>query len=325
MKLVSANHSGAGKSTLTMSLAVRAGLAGFGTIILTSERRLATSRLVDLAASLCSETELPAILDNIQTNRVDDIDALEHALSFVIPPMLQARGSAATQTGQKPIRLLIVDSITALLRGETAISGAGLTQRSRLVCIITDLLKALAAQFNLAVVVVNQVSDSFPVPTASSQSHDVPMLYSTQAQHFSGQSPGIRKEAALGIVWANAVNTRVMLAKTGRRIAVDQAGEGHEEDKVLLRRAHLVFSPFAAPGTLDFVLEQGGARGLPGSHKALDLGPALRRRDARLRAMGEEASQQSTPKATNPEVDDIEAEADLYFTTEAAGQSPILE
>ena len=209
-----------------------------------------------------------------------------------------------------PIRLIVLDSITALLRGaETAFSSssAGLTARSRFLCNTADRLKALAVEYNLAVVVINQVSDvidrrgmtgftakdqdeedeeaeeeeksgpshtsrqsdepsngsmrppALPVDhtaapssqvrpsqahPSSSQSQpgvthsqawatkgpDPPMLYATQSKWFSGQSSARTKEAALGVVWANAINVRLMLSRTGRRrvIGQDDVEEGVE-------------------------------------------------------------------------------------------------
>jgi DNA repair protein RAD57 len=337
--------------------------ASSGTIMLTTERILATSRLVELAegmrASIDDPPPIEEILDNIHTSRVGDIDALEHALAFAIPPMLAQRrletyspllGERIASPedrprrqgrGFKPIRLLIVDSITALLRGnaETERSSSSLTQRSRYLCSVADRLKALAVEYELAVVVVNQVKDVFapgfgvglPITSnlpgvstlngaegvtrlttsaaPSSQASEVdaalpPMLYATQARHFSGQSSGVAKEAALGIVWANAMNARLMLSRTGRRRnvsdddlrGVKRARNGHpppppvpeRDEKELLRRFHLVFSPYAPPAMIDYVILGDGIRTLPASLRLMDLGPAIRRRDARLRAALEE-------------------------------------
>ena len=204
------------------------------------------------------------------------------------------RTVSQAQKPRLPIRLLVLDSITALLRGsETAFSSssAGLTARSRFLCSTADRLKALAVEYNLAVLVINQVSDVIdrrgmtsvtakdqdededdndddtggmrPPPMSgnggfggssqvqrgsqhpsSSQSQpglthsqawattgpDPPMLYATQSKWFSGQSSARTKEAALGVVWANAINVRLMLSRTGRRrvLGVGDVQEGAE-------------------------------------------------------------------------------------------------
>ena len=305
-----------------------------GAIIMTSERELSTDRLVQLAQTLLArhdpsrDIKEKDLFDNIHTNLCKDIEALDHALSFALPAMLRSRqpsdtspllGQRSSFGGARPIRILILDSIAALLRGDMAFksSSAGLTERSRHLCIIADKLKALAVEFNLAVVVTNQVSDVFsrsaaatPSPSSSltpSQSYnegpEPPMLYATQARWFSGQSESLQKEASLGLVWANAINTRVMLSRTGRRRLLDlndmssvkrkrrrNAGNDDEEEEgvlgvvvedhkpTLIRRMHLVFSPFAPPGTVDYVITPSGVHSLPDSYKVVDATEAIRRR-----------------------------------------------
>lgn len=311
---------------------------------------------------------LDSILDNVETSPVADADALEHCLSFFLPPLLASRmrteGSApmgdnltpktlqpadaeavdgvnGTQGRKKtkpPVRLLILDSLAALLRSETSLSGGGLVARSRRLCALSDRLKALALEYSLAVVVVNQVSDVF----AGEQRAGPEMLYAAQARHFNGQSAGGRKEAALGIVWANCVNTRIMIARTGRRKLVTVAdleggeekgrkrrrtdtpprrteGQGQqlegrmgEEGRVgepvgtelsdepsLIRRIHQVFSAHGPPASADFILARSGVHVLRNSYRVSDLGPALRRRAARASHNPDE-TQVATPE-TQPE------------------------
>jgi DNA repair protein RAD57 len=352
--------SAAGKSHLCMALSLSAQLPSCtpfpgGSIILTSERELPTDRLIQLAKSmLASQTDLPnlgnvttpiptlkQLLDNIHTNKCTDVDALDHALSYSLPWELEKNRLAG-----KEIRLIVLDSITALFRGaDTTYSStsAGLTHRSRLLCSIADKLKALAVEYDIAVVVINQVSDVFnklpqPVPSYTQSSGpsqmqpsqaqsaydystqfytdpgpEPPMLYSTQARWFSGQSQGYRKEASLGIVWANAINTRVMMSRTLRRkriaseslsvVANKRArrdgltgnGDGqpdetnHPEDETfgieldsdaptLIRRFHLVFSPFAPSSTTDYIIAPSGIHSISGSRRLLDLASILRKR-----------------------------------------------
>jgi DNA repair protein RAD57 len=146
------------------------------------------------------------------------------------------------------------------------------------------------------------------------------MLYSTQARWFSGQSQGYRKEASLGIVWANAVNTRIMMSRTLRRkrVAADNLNNvickrrrplDHREGTIdnaengsqlipdvlpdetwaagvevdsdaptLIRRFHLVFSPFAPASTVDYIIAPSGIHSLSGSRRIMDLGSILRKK-----------------------------------------------
>ncbi|RSH79032.1 uncharacterized protein EHS24_001960 [Apiotrichum porosum] len=380
-------ESAAGKSHMTLLLALAVQQPALcdspgGAIVINSERVLETQRLVQLAGVVRERHHggppTRELLDNIHTSRVADVDALEHALQFVVPHMLAERksssGSAllgevivegsttpAPARGLKPIRLLILDSLAALFRGDTERSRNGLVERSKHVAFISDRLKAMAVEYGVAVVVVNQVKDVFgwsggPGSSGSQSSQPAltntlppapTMLWATQARHFA-QMAGHNKEAALGIPWANAVNTRLMLARTGRRRMVTlqdmvrapkrpRAGaaasnddpdapfvpppglEVDESKATLIRRMCLVFSPFAPPGTLDYVLTGSGLHALPGSFRAVDLGPALRRRDARLRTAwasreeeraGHRREPQSTPLPAT-QVDDTDVFDDL--------------
>ncbi|OWZ79225.1 RAD57 protein [Cryptococcus neoformans Bt85] len=374
-----AGESAAGKSHFALTLALCCQLSSLtsspgGSLILTSERELSTDRLIQLGEPLLAvhealgakghvegETDprVKGLLDNILSNRVGDIDSLEHALSYVIPALLESRlkASSSSSSSLKPIRLIILDSLAALLRGGTtsspstrpaATSSSTLTERSKHLCIVADLLKALAARYDLAVVVINQVSDVFPrqqqqqqrsslsyssplmvagTPPSSAawdqtepfgpgmaqvqpQHHtsssasggDPPMLYASQSRWFSGQSDVLNKEASLGIVWANAVNVRIMLSRTGRRRMLDQndlrplkrqrhededddeeqggRGKGIEMDNAkptLIRRMHVVFSPFCPSGTVDYAITPSGIHSLPGSYERINIVENMRK------------------------------------------------
>ncbi|XAO26469.1 hypothetical protein I312_105306 [Cryptococcus bacillisporus CA1280] len=364
-----AGESAAGKSHFALTLALCCQLSSLtsspgGSLILTSERELSTDRLIQLAESLLATHEpragehhegeidprVKGLLDNVLSNRVGDIDALEHALSYVIPALLESRLKASSsssspssqpfpsRTRLKPIRLIILDSLTALLRGGSAsspstrpvaTSSSFLTERSKHLCVVADLLKALAVTYDVAVVVINQVSDVFPrhVPASSFGSPsaaagtppssawdqtqpfgpgmaqhqassgkgnggDPPMLYASQSRWFSGQSDVLNKEASLGIVWANAVNVRIMLSRTGRRRMLDQndlrpvkrrrpRDQNEDEDQnqdeeaeakpTLIRRMHVVFTLFCPSGTVDYAITPSGIHSLPGSYEPVNI------------------------------------------------------
>ncbi|WVO23605.1 uncharacterized protein IAS62_004960 [Cryptococcus decagattii] len=364
-----AGESAAGKSHFALTLALCCQLSSLtsspgGSLILTSERELSTDRLIQLAESLLATNEpwvgehhegeidprVKGLLDNVLSNRVGDIDALEHALSYAIPALLESRLKASSSSSSpssqpfpsrtyiKPIRLIILDSLTALLRGGSASSPATrpaatsssfLTERSKHLCVVADLLKALAVTYDVAVVVINQVSDVFPrhVPASSFGSPpaaagtppssawdqtqpfgpgmaqhqassgkgnggDPPMLYASQSRWFSGQSDVLNKEASLGIVWANAVNVRIMLSRTGRRRMLDQndlrpvkrrrpRDQDEDEDQnqdeeaeakpTLIRRMHVVFTPFCPSGTVDYAITPSGIHSLPGSYEPVNI------------------------------------------------------
>lgn len=82
-------------------------------------------------------------------------------------------------------------------------------------------------------IVINQVSDVFQRVNEVSS-------YSGQSQFF-GTAQG-KKQAALGLSWANLVDTRVMLSRKGR-------------DR---REISLVYSPFAPRGSQRFIIGSSG-------------------------------------------------------------------
>ncbi|KAG0256829.1 hypothetical protein DFQ27_005478 [Actinomortierella ambigua] len=152
---------------------------------------------------------------------------------------------------KKPIRLIIVDSITNNFRSELnmrpasedgmgSLAGqveggessmkASLLQRSADLCETGIRLRTLADQFNLAVVCVNQVSDIFDAeatttptghPTApliaeSSSSNNHHHHHNNKSQLARHRwSHAMRKlKPALGLIWENTINTRILLERT---------------------------------------------------------------------------------------------------------------
>ena len=265
------------------------------------------------------------LLDNVHTLHITEVDGLDHALAYIIPAMISRIGAADRQNGSLPIRLLVIDSIGALFRSSFETGYSGLTQRSKMLCFIADKLKLLAQQQSMAVVVINQVTDVFnqnattlppprnnspsphPLDVMNSASDDAyvanledeslpttqdqpTMTYKRQSRYFSGQSQGYSKEASLGLVWANAVNVRIMLSRTGRRRLLDpddlsrkknrvspydrelqhEEGLSNEEtfEPTLIRRMHLVFSPFAKQDLLDYVILQSGIHSVLRLHRS---------------------------------------------------------
>jgi DNA repair protein RAD57 len=204
-----------------------------------------------------------------------------------------------------PIRLLVIDSLAAPFRSVTERTSSALSWRSTMLVSLGDKLHRLATTYRLAVVVANQVTDVFsspvppppdpfgppPPPVFESQiggyaarngggggggvDHPWPpeLSYVLQARFFSGQSPSLSKAASLGLAWANIVNTRVMLSRTGirrrrpgrRRRGGEGDGDGDGDDDKEdddIRRATLVFSPFAPRASVEYVIDAEGVRSL---------------------------------------------------------------
>ncbi|KAK4058308.1 DNA repair protein rhp57 [Microbotryomycetes sp. JL221] len=192
-----AGQSGAGKSHLGLQLALaaqlppsRGGVSG-GTLLISSEGMIPSSRLLDLArhvleASPFEEQTLSPwdLLDNVHTEKADDVETLDSLLNYVAPAFIErvnAAAAAGTQVSRPngdstasagqhhsrrrrpalPIKVVIIDSIAAPFRGSHGSNSAGFAQRAKDFGNVGNQLKRLAHVYDCAVVVVNQISDAF--------------------------------------------------------------------------------------------------------------------------------------------------------------------
>ncbi|KAL5100933.1 hypothetical protein RYX36_005260 [Vicia faba] len=138
-----------------------------------------------------------------------------------------------------PVRVIVVDSIAALFRSEFDNSRLDLRRRSSLFFKISGGLKSLAERFGLVVVVTNQVVDFMTEGDNQMRIGNLTHLYSS----------GRRVCPALGLSWANCVNSRMFLSR-------DQYGETKR------RTLTLVFSPHLGQCCSEFVITGDGVFGV---------------------------------------------------------------
>ena len=177
-----------------------------------------------------------------------------HELSNIIRSRIPDALSSSS-TGSK-LKLIIIDSIAALLRPEFAASQS--IQRSQFLFSLSSDLKKLAHMFNLVVVVINQVSEYI------------------SSDHFeSGQIP------SLGLSWSTCVNTRLGIRKLKKQVRVgkkrkrrseeEEEGEPEEEGEVSnVRRIKVVLSSHVKPMSCDFVITSRGVVGLESMNENTD-------------------------------------------------------
>ncbi|KIY51123.1 hypothetical protein FISHEDRAFT_17926, partial [Fistulina hepatica ATCC 64428] len=192
-------------------------------------------------------------------------DMLVHVLSTLLPTFLK-------QPRARPVRLLVIDAIAEFFHVTTRTTTQTLGERAGHLTEISALLHVLAREHGIAVLVLNEVVDVFDRPRPQVADPTL-VLYSDVVPWFSrGHSvPGEdRKEAALGLVWANQVNARIMLTRTGRRRYVDNSQrqrtrssrhdpppslkESETVDPELIRRLSLVFSSVSPPASIDYLI-----------------------------------------------------------------------
>jgi DNA repair protein RAD57 len=260
--------SGMGKSQLCLQLCVQVqlprSLGGLdaGAIYIGTESALPTTRLAQIADSLASNlvTSPPSDIptedinsaleglashgDRIYYYNCIDLETQEHIVTYQLPVVL----------ARYRVGLIILDSVTANYRAEfdrpppsqrSQSQPAQMAQRSRDLRKLAGILKHLAVEWNVAVLAVNQVTDTFKRTSSQtiSASQDEELLsLDYQAQWFDGliDESGIEatKKPALGLVWANLITSRIMLVR----------------DNPVQTRIKVVFSPFARPGSLEYAI-----------------------------------------------------------------------
>ncbi|CAE6408664.1 unnamed protein product [Rhizoctonia solani] len=257
-----------GKSQLALQLSLTVqlpesehGLNG-SSLYLTTLNRLSTSRLLEMAAShpALSAHQSKISLDNIATQHAPDVDKLTVLLTALLP----VHATACRDRGY-PLRLLIIDSITALFRDKQMNQPQMLYARSGSLNAVGALLHQIASTHELAVLVLNDVTDVFAVDSTGVDEYPE-LIYKEQSRWFAragGVAGEERHEATLGMVWSNHLNSRMMLARTGRRRHIEGSrvrmqGEGEDSEAVLIRRAFLLFGrsvedEVPAP-SLDFII-----------------------------------------------------------------------
>jgi DNA repair protein RAD57 len=238
------------------------------------------------------------------------VSSLLHILSDVLPASLLNNTNTSTSAApaaarpRPPLKLLVVDSLAELLHHDddgAKTSSTTLAERSRNLSAIAAQLHALAATHQLAIVALNRVTDVWDRDRRADVDSGLrpsELLYADQARIFDGRADseggggGGSKSAALGLVWANQVNARIMLSHTERRqrrqqrrtnryypVAAAASEEGGHDrkrlrtegggagavraDDVGVRRLSVVFSSVCAPGSVDFVITSRGVETLP--------------------------------------------------------------
>ncbi|XP_075514563.1 DNA repair protein XRCC3 homolog [Primulina tabacum] len=146
------------------------------------------------------------------------------------------------------IKLIVVDSIAALFRGEFNNTPVELKRRSNLFFKISSKLKWYAWKFGMAVVVTNQVADVMKYA-------DNVRIGNSSILHSSGR----KVCPALGLSWANCVNTRLFLWREYERVGEEG---GSFDDTKTRRFAAVVFAPHLPDSSSEFVIRREGVFGV---------------------------------------------------------------
>ncbi|KAL6001975.1 hypothetical protein ACLOJK_040539 [Asimina triloba] len=230
------SESGCGKTQLCLQLLLlSASSSAAASLFIHTEFPFPFRRLRQLSLSIPSPDD-----DNDPCDRIFIHAANSAADLLALLDRIDALLLAAPPPQQPPIRLIVIDSIAALFRSEFDNNPGDLRRRSLLFFKIAGKLKAQAARFGLAVVVTNQVVDLVDEEGANGlRIGNYEVLYSS----------GRRVCPALGLAWANCVNSRVFLSRS-------------EESVGTRRRMHLVFSPHLPESSCEYVIVREGVFGV---------------------------------------------------------------
>ncbi|XP_042485765.1 DNA repair protein XRCC3 homolog [Macadamia integrifolia] len=156
-----------------------------------------------------------------------------------------------------PVKLVVIDSIAALFRSEFENTPADLKRRSSLFFRISGKLKSQAKRYGLAVVVTNQVVDFVASDGVNGlRVGNMRCLYSSGRQIFP----------ALGLAWANCVNSRLFLSRNDEIVGCDSRLEdgGVKGTGVVRtrRKLQVVFAPHLPEASCEFVIVREGIFGV---------------------------------------------------------------
>ncbi|XP_073104840.1 DNA repair protein XRCC3 homolog isoform X2 [Elaeis guineensis] len=259
-----AGESGTGKSQICLQLLLAAlrppSLGGLSaaSLYIHSEFPFPLRRLRRLLTPFAPSSVVPTPLDHIFVRPAHSPDDLLSLLTAV--DALLARPPSAL-----PVRLLVVDSIAALFRSEFDNTPADLKRRSSLFFKIAAKLKEQARRFEAVVVVTNQVVDV----VGGSESYGSSGNAIRVGNYGSLWSSGRRVCPALGLSWANCINTRIFLSRSddivrNERALVDEESDDRVHGTVVRtrRKMEMVFAPHLPEASCEFVIVSEGVFGV---------------------------------------------------------------
>lgn len=154
------------------------------------------------------------------------------------------------------VKLIVVDSIASVARKD--FDDGGVMRRQALLAAQAATLKRLAENFNIPVLVSNQVTTTSQRP-----------YYEFDRPHFGGADKSLYVTAALGYVWAHAVNTRIVLEFKDMGLLLDEGGmvqaEGLEKRCLTVAK-----SPLAPVRSYPYAIDASGIN-LQGDAEEADL------------------------------------------------------
>ncbi len=236
--------------TKTVQLLEEGGLNG-NAVYISTEGRLPTERLIEINSEI----------DKVFYINCADLETQEHILNVQLPILLK--------DPLKKIKLVIIDSISHHIRVELLTNNYKIFESNqKYIDQICLYLNNLANDYNISIVVTNQISDK---PLTNILNTDVQKInYDYQIGWLSGwndQDIRSRQEneeifnnkiATLGLNWTNNIGVRILLKKTYKpgynNNNIDQQQQQQQRETIdelnsngwiMKRSFKLIFSPFS--------------------------------------------------------------------------------
>ena len=259
-------RAGSGKTQMAMQAIVVAASFGQGAIYIDTEQKLSLSRLQEIALQRYSNNgrqlqgredssgigfsqfvSPASVLENLTVHTPARMEELNSVLGS-LEEEISVRNQDSSSTREFPVRLLILDSIAAPARRDFAAGSA--PQRAAAVMRCAQTLKRLADQFQLGVLIINQVDGGGSWgQTQTTDTRTVARMVATTA----GGAP----RAALGTAWHHCVTTRIQLEhESGDSATIPMNEHGSTIPK---RRVSVVKSNTVGPGDpVAFIINNSG-------------------------------------------------------------------
>ncbi|KAL7575913.1 hypothetical protein ACA910_000713 [Epithemia clementina (nom. ined.)] len=195
----------------------------------------------------------PQILQRIHVHRVYDV-AAQTAVLYNLQDRLEQQQQNNNNNNNNnasclPIRLVVVDSIAFHYRVSTGGTSGDFVTRTRHLTNLAHRLSQLAVQYNVAIVTINQMTTK-----------RIPSNNNNNSNNSSNQSPHQQVLVpALGVAWAHAVSTRILLQKNPTPSHHQQQQQPPQCQQQY--SCHLTKSACYPSGTAHFQICQDGIRG----------------------------------------------------------------
>ncbi|KAL4279980.1 hypothetical protein GQ457_03G045030 [Hibiscus cannabinus] len=252
-------ESGSGKTQICLQLSLhaqlpvsRGGLAA-SSLYLHTEFPFPFRRLHQLCLSFRSSNARHFPFNDNPCDRifVQSVHSADHLLEI----MSKTEPFIENSITQVPVRLIVIDSIAAVFRSEFDNTPVELKKRSSLFFKISSKLKALAKRFNLAVLVTNQVVDLM----GHNEGINGLRIGNLGCLYTSGR----RVSPALGLAWANCVNSRLFLSRNEEVIGEEnEKSNGDFVFKKTRRKLYVVYAPHLPDSSCEFEITREGLFGV---------------------------------------------------------------